>query len=131
MCPLLLHEPAAHEKSSKGEGGGHYCSANNLDQIFSFAVPVQMLCADVLHPTGVCSHPRSQNLLGQNLPEQMSLFQWSFSADMLAVDPDDSYNVSVYNIPRPEVHHSHYDVSAEVTAPGEVLVVEPFSVRSV
>lgn len=59
------------------------------------------------------------------------LFQWSFSADMLAVDPDESYRVSVYNIPRPELHHSHYDVSAEVTAPGEVLVVKPFSVRSV
>lgn len=57
----------------------------------------------------------------------MCVFQWSFSADMLAVVPDESYRVSVYNIPRPELHHSHYDVSTDVTAPGEfwVVVVNP------
>lgn len=46
---------------------------------------------------------------------------------MLAVVPDESYRVSVYNIPRPELHHSHYDVSTDVTAPGEfwVVVVNP------
>lgn len=42
---------------------------------------------------------------------------------MLAVDPGESYKVSVYNIPRPELDHSHYDVSADVIAPGGFLVV--------
>lgn len=42
---------------------------------------------------------------------------------MLAVDPGESYKVSVYNIPRPELHHSHYDVSADVIAPGGFLGV--------
>lgn len=78
----------------------------------------------VLHHSGVCSHLQERsNLPGQTLPDQMCPFQWSFSADMLAVDPGESYKVFVYNIPRPELHHSHYDVSADVIAPGGFLVV--------
>lgn len=43
--------------------------------------------------------------------------KWSFSADMLVVDPGLTYKVSVFNIPRPELRHTTYDVSRVVTAP--------------
>lgn len=45
--------------------------------------------------------------------------QWSFSADMLVLDPGERYRVSVFNIPKPELGHSYYDVSHEVLVPGE------------
>uniref|UniRef100_A0A3Q4B0A1 SEFIR domain-containing protein n=1 Tax=Mola mola TaxID=94237 RepID=A0A3Q4B0A1_MOLML len=44
--------------------------------------------------------------------------KWSFSANMLVVDPGQQYRVSVFNIPKPEVGHSLYDVSANVIVPG-------------
>ncbi|KAM9846185.1 interleukin 17 receptor A1a [Aulostomus maculatus] len=40
--------------------------------------------------------------------------KWSFSADMLVLDPGQRYHVSVFNIPKPELGHSSYDISAEV-----------------
>ncbi|XP_019721791.1 interleukin 17 receptor A1a [Hippocampus comes] len=43
---------------------------------------------------------------------------WSFSANMVVVDPGHSYRVSVFNIPKPEVGHSDYDVSQDVVVPG-------------
>lgn len=53
----------------------------------------------------------------------MCLFQWSFSADILVVDPDHIYTVSVYNIPKPELSHSNYNVNTLVTVSGEFLLV--------
>lgn len=47
-------------------------------------------------------------------------FQWSFSADMLVLDPGESYEVSVFNIPKPELDHTSYDVSSKVVVPGEL-----------
>ncbi|XP_031582168.1 interleukin 17 receptor A1a [Oreochromis aureus] len=44
--------------------------------------------------------------------------KWSFSADMLVLDPGQSYQVSVFNIPKPELHHSSYDIRKKVTVPG-------------
>lgn len=41
---------------------------------------------------------------------------------MLIVDPDQSYRVSVFNIPKPELEHSSYDVSTKVIVPGEFEV---------
>ncbi|XP_054480883.1 interleukin 17 receptor A1a [Anoplopoma fimbria] len=43
--------------------------------------------------------------------------KWSFSADMLVVDPGQSYSVSVFNIPKPEQGHSNYDVRRDVNVP--------------
>ncbi|XP_077355375.1 interleukin 17 receptor A1a [Festucalex cinctus] len=43
---------------------------------------------------------------------------WSFSANMLVLDPGHMYRVSVFNIPKPEVGHSDYDVSENVVVPG-------------
>ncbi|XP_042367125.1 interleukin 17 receptor A1a isoform X2 [Plectropomus leopardus] len=44
--------------------------------------------------------------------------KWSFSANMLVLDPGQKYHVSVFNIPKPEMGHSIYDVSATVSVPG-------------
>ncbi|KAM9309517.1 interleukin 17 receptor A1a [Pholidichthys leucotaenia] len=44
--------------------------------------------------------------------------QWSFSADMLVLDPGETYHVSVFNIPKPEINHSNYHVQEDVTVPG-------------
>ena len=38
---------------------------------------------------------------------------------MVVLDPGERYQVSVFNIPKPELGHSVYDVSADVSAPGE------------
>ncbi|XP_073336427.1 interleukin 17 receptor A1a isoform X2 [Pagrus major] len=43
--------------------------------------------------------------------------KWSFSANMVVVDPGQTYLVSVFNIPKPELGHSWYDVSTNVTVP--------------
>lgn len=43
--------------------------------------------------------------------------KWSFSADMLVLVPGETYRVSVFNIPKPELGHTYYDVSARVTVP--------------
>lgn len=43
--------------------------------------------------------------------------KWSFSANMLVLTPGQTYRVSVFNIPKPEINHSSYDVSANVTVP--------------
>ncbi|XP_078137449.1 interleukin 17 receptor A1a [Sander vitreus] len=43
--------------------------------------------------------------------------QWSFSADMVVLEPGHMYRVSVFNIPKPELGHSSYDVSADVIVP--------------
>lgn len=50
--------------------------------------------------------------------------QWSFSADMVVLQPEQSYLVSVFNIPKPEVGHSNYDVSKKVSVPGEETTKE-------
>lgn len=47
-------------------------------------------------------------------------FQWSFSADMLVLDPGQSYQVSVFNIPKPELHHSSYDIRKNLLVPREL-----------
>uniref|UniRef100_A0A3P8RNW4 SEFIR domain-containing protein n=1 Tax=Amphiprion percula TaxID=161767 RepID=A0A3P8RNW4_AMPPE len=44
--------------------------------------------------------------------------KWSFSADMLMLVPGETYRVSVFNIPKPELGHSYYDVSTNVIVPG-------------
>ncbi|KAK5849138.1 hypothetical protein PBY51_008802 [Eleginops maclovinus] len=44
--------------------------------------------------------------------------KWSFSANMLVVDPGQKYLVSVFNIPKPEIHHTGYDVTKVVSVPG-------------
>ncbi|KAJ4924541.1 hypothetical protein JOQ06_003496 [Pogonophryne albipinna] len=44
--------------------------------------------------------------------------KWSFSANMLVLDPGQTYQVSVFNIPKPEINHSNYDVSKIVVVPG-------------
>lgn len=44
--------------------------------------------------------------------------QWSFSAGMLVLDPGQSYQVSVFNIPKPELNHSNYDISKNVRVDG-------------
>lgn len=46
-------------------------------------------------------------------------FQWSFLANMLVVNPGQTYRVSVFNIPKPEQGHSVYDISRTVTVHGE------------
>uniref|UniRef100_A0A4W6FQ71 Uncharacterized protein n=1 Tax=Lates calcarifer TaxID=8187 RepID=A0A4W6FQ71_LATCA len=46
--------------------------------------------------------------------------KWSFSANMVVLDPGHTYRVSVFNIPKPELGHSSYDVSTVVTVPGEL-----------
>ncbi|XP_029317838.1 interleukin 17 receptor A1a [Cottoperca gobio] len=43
--------------------------------------------------------------------------KWSFSANMLVLDPGQTYWVSVFNIPKPEMGHSHYDISTDITVP--------------
>ncbi|XP_035530901.1 interleukin 17 receptor A1a [Morone saxatilis] len=43
--------------------------------------------------------------------------KWSFSANMLVLDPGKRYRVSVFNIPKPELDHSSYDVSTDVFVP--------------
>ncbi|XP_049617409.1 interleukin 17 receptor A1a [Syngnathus scovelli] len=49
----------------------------------------------------------------RNLHDDM----WSFSANMLVLDPGHMYRVSVFNIPKPELGHSHYDVSKNIVVP--------------
>ncbi|XP_070710101.1 interleukin 17 receptor A1a [Pempheris klunzingeri] len=44
--------------------------------------------------------------------------KWSFWADMLVLDPGQTYHISVFNIPKPELNHSHYDVSIDITVLG-------------
>ncbi|CAJ1055708.1 interleukin-17 receptor A [Xyrichtys novacula] len=44
--------------------------------------------------------------------------QWTFFADMLVLDPGETYRVSVFNIPKPELKHSSYDVSQDLSVPG-------------
>lgn len=39
---------------------------------------------------------------------------------MLVVEPGQMYRVSVFNIPKPEIRHSNYDVSTDLTVPGEL-----------
>ncbi|XP_029350919.1 interleukin 17 receptor A1a isoform X1 [Echeneis naucrates] len=43
--------------------------------------------------------------------------KWSFSTNMVVLDPGQHYKVSVFNIPKPELDHSSYDVSATVVVP--------------
>lgn len=38
---------------------------------------------------------------------------------MVVVDPGQKYQVSVFNIPKPELGHSWYDVSMPVSVPGK------------
>ncbi|XP_062238457.1 interleukin 17 receptor A1a isoform X1 [Platichthys flesus] len=43
--------------------------------------------------------------------------KWSFSANMVMLEPGQRYRVSVFNIPKPEVGHSDYDINKEVIVP--------------
>ncbi|XP_061570763.1 interleukin 17 receptor A1a [Cololabis saira] len=51
------------------------------------------------------------------LPRDQSDQKWSFSSEALVLDPGSTYRVSVFNIPKPEVGHSQYDVSTRVDVP--------------
>ncbi|KAL4601534.1 interleukin-17 receptor A-like, partial [Arapaima gigas] len=42
---------------------------------------------------------------------------WSFLLDRVVVDPEQSYLVSVYNLPRPNLNHDTYNVFTSVTVP--------------
>ncbi|XP_034019440.1 interleukin 17 receptor A1a isoform X2 [Thalassophryne amazonica] len=44
--------------------------------------------------------------------------KWSFSADMVVVDPGQQYRVSIFNVPKPEHGHTDYNVNADVIVPG-------------
>lgn len=54
------------------------------------------------------------------LCDNILFYQWSFLANMITVEPGQRYQISVFNIPKPELYHSHYDVSKNVTIPGEL-----------
>ncbi|KAG7276619.1 hypothetical protein CRUP_025843 [Coryphaenoides rupestris] len=67
----------------------------------------------------------------QNLCVRYSFFQqlktknparenWSFSIATVEVEPGQTYRVSIFNIPEPELLHSEYDVSRVVTVPGSL-----------
>lgn len=43
--------------------------------------------------------------------------KWAFSVNMLVLEPGQRYQVSVVNIPKPELNHSSYDVSTNITVP--------------
>ncbi|CAB1448288.1 unnamed protein product [Pleuronectes platessa] len=43
--------------------------------------------------------------------------KWSFSANMVMLEPGKRYRVSVFNIPKPELGHSDYDINKEVKVP--------------
>ncbi|KAM3858915.1 interleukin 17 receptor A1a [Diretmus argenteus] len=43
--------------------------------------------------------------------------KWAFSVDTVVVDPGQTYHVSVYNLPKPELGNTGYDVSREVLVP--------------
>ncbi|CAG5927146.1 unnamed protein product [Menidia menidia] len=62
----------------------------------------------------VCIRYSLKNVLSMRSP---SGEKWSFSSDMLVLDPGQSYKVSIFNIPKPEILHSDYDVSADVIIP--------------
>lgn len=52
---------------------------------------------------------------------------------MVVLDPGESYLVSVFNIPKPEMYHSNYDVSSPISVPGEfkpvsILLVDDVAV---
>ncbi|XP_053170059.1 interleukin 17 receptor A1a [Scomber japonicus] len=55
--------------------------------------------------------------LKETLPPRNNGEKWSFSA-MMEVNPGQTYHLSVFNIPKPEQGHSHYDVSKDITVPG-------------
>ncbi|XP_035480972.2 interleukin 17 receptor A1a [Scophthalmus maximus] len=44
--------------------------------------------------------------------------KWLLSANMVVLEPGHRYQVSVVNIPKPEIGHSGYDVSKELIVPG-------------
>ncbi|KAK2848597.1 hypothetical protein Q5P01_008431 [Channa striata] len=43
--------------------------------------------------------------------------KWAFSSNMVVLDPGQEYRVSVFNIPKPELGHSSYDVSKDISVP--------------
>ncbi|KAM4615195.1 interleukin 17 receptor A1a isoform 2-T2 [Polymixia lowei] len=43
--------------------------------------------------------------------------KWSFSVDMVEVDPGQTYLVSVINLPNPELGNTPYDISKEIAVP--------------
>ncbi|KAM6986373.1 interleukin 17 receptor A1a [Aplochiton taeniatus] len=42
---------------------------------------------------------------------------WSFSSDQVIVEPGHMYKVTVYNLPKPNIGHTSYDESKEITVP--------------
>uniref|UniRef100_A0A3B3XDU6 SEFIR domain-containing protein n=1 Tax=Poecilia mexicana TaxID=48701 RepID=A0A3B3XDU6_9TELE len=44
--------------------------------------------------------------------------KWLFSSDVLVLNPGEEYDVSVYNIPRPEQGHSNFEVNRQIQVPG-------------
>ncbi|XP_034382315.1 interleukin 17 receptor A1a isoform X1 [Cyclopterus lumpus] len=44
--------------------------------------------------------------------------KWSFSANMLVLDPGQTYQACVFNIPKPQLDHTSYNVCTDVTVPG-------------
>uniref|UniRef100_A0A3B3YQ51 SEFIR domain-containing protein n=1 Tax=Poecilia mexicana TaxID=48701 RepID=A0A3B3YQ51_9TELE len=46
--------------------------------------------------------------------------KWLFSSDVLVLNPGEEYDVSVYNIPRPEQGHSNFEVNRQIQVPGKL-----------
>uniref|UniRef100_UPI003AAAA5E8 interleukin 17 receptor A1a n=1 Tax=Centroberyx gerrardi TaxID=166262 RepID=UPI003AAAA5E8 len=44
--------------------------------------------------------------------------KWSFSADMVVVEPGHEYRVSVFNLPKPELGYTGYNIGEDATVPG-------------
>uniref|UniRef100_A0A4W4GLI9 SEFIR domain-containing protein n=1 Tax=Electrophorus electricus TaxID=8005 RepID=A0A4W4GLI9_ELEEL len=44
--------------------------------------------------------------------------QWSFSLDKVAVKPEETYFVSVTNLPKPNLYHTNYNITKIVVVPG-------------
>ncbi|KAM3587834.1 uncharacterized protein V6R79_014903 [Siganus canaliculatus] len=89
--------------SLKDDGGIHFLSATEI----------HVLVMSTNH--NLCVRYSFQNKLQMRNPSRQ---KWSFSANMVVLDPGQRYLVSVSNIPKPEMHHSKDDVSAIVEVPG-------------
>ncbi|KAF7644893.1 hypothetical protein LDENG_00213800 [Lucifuga dentata] len=76
---------------------------------------IHFLKATELH---VLAASTNQNLCVQySFSKKLQMRKWSFSADMVVVEPGQIYRVSVFNIPKPQPDQTSYDVSTEVRVP--------------
>lgn len=105
VCSIFFPRPSADEKSIRREG-----------RMFEMSSRTK-----TWHHRHI--HMYNKNHIKLNEPD-VFWSQWSFSADMVVLQPEQSYLVSVFNIPKPEVGHSNYDVSKKVSVPGEETTKE-------